>query len=90
MKNGNHKFRHESLQDRDTIAALIESLQQGLSKGKLTFDDADNAITLKPSGLLNLAIEASESGELNVIEVRISWQGDSSGKLKKELRISTD
>ncbi len=90
MKNGNNKFRHESLQDGETIAALMQSLQQGLSKGKLTFGDTDNEITLKPSGLLNLVIEASEGGEINAIDVRISWQGDGSGKLKKELRISTD
>lgn len=90
MKNGANNFRHESLQDRDTIAELIRSLQQGLSKGTLEFSDADSAITLKPSGLLNLVIEASSSSELNVLDLRISWQSDQSGKLKKALRISTD
>ena len=90
MKNGSNTFRHESLQDRETIADLIRSLQQGLSKGSLEFSDADGAITLQPSGLLNLVIEASSSSELNVLDLRISWQGDQSGKLKKALRVSTD
>ena len=90
MKDGNNTFRHESLQDKETIADLMQSLQQGLSKGTLKFDDADNAITLKPSGLLNLVIEASSSSEINVLDVRISWQDSRSDKLKKELSISSD
>lgn len=90
MKNGNNDFRHESLQDRETIADLLSSLQQGLNKGTLKFDDEDNEITLKPSGLLNLVIKASSSNELDVLDVRISWQRDQSKKIKKELKVSTE
>ena len=90
MKNGNDDFRHESLQDRETIADLLSSLQQGLNKGTLKFNDEDNAITLKPSGLLNLVIKASRSSELNVLDVRISWQNNTTKKMKKELKVSTE
>ena len=90
MKDSNASFRHESLQDKDTIADLILSLQKGLSSGTLKFDDADGAITLKPAGLLNLVIEASSSSEINVLDVRISWQGSRPGKLKKDISISSE
>jgi amphi-Trp domain-containing protein len=90
MKNDNKDFRHDSLQDSDTIVDLLSSLQQGLSKGTLSFSDEDNHITLKPSGLLNLTIKASGSDELNVLDVRISWQSDKAGKVKKKIRISVD
>ena len=90
MKNISNEFRHRSLQDGDTIADLLASLQQGLKKGTLKFSDEDNAITLKPSGLLNLTIEASSSKELNAVNLRISWQGGQPGKKKKGLSISTD
>ena len=89
MKNGNNAFRHESLQNRETIADLLSSLQQGLNNGTLKFSDEDNEITLKPSGLLNLVIKASSSSELNVLDVRISWQNDTTKKMKKELKVST-
>ena len=57
MKDSDKSFCHESLQDRETIADILSSLQQGLSKGTLKFSDEDNEITLKPSGLLNLSRE---------------------------------
>ncbi|UCB54687.1 MAG: amphi-Trp domain-containing protein [Thiotrichales bacterium] len=88
MKNGDHDFRHESMQDRETIVELLSSLQQGLEKGTLRFSDEDNEIVLEPSGLLNLAIKASSNAELNVLDVRISWQGSKADKLKKQLKIS--
>jgi amphi-Trp domain-containing protein len=90
MKNVTNDFRHQSLQDKDTIVDLLASLQQGLKKGTLKFSDEDNAIALKPSGLLNLTIEASSNSELNVLDVRITWQGNQPKKMKKELRILTD
>lgn len=88
MKNENNEFRHESLQDKETIADLLSSLQQGLSKGALKFSDEDNEITLQPSGLLNVVIKASSGSELNVVDVRISWQCDQSNKLKKALKVT--
>ena len=88
MKNGDHDFRHESMQDRETIVELLSSLQQGLEKGTLRFSDEDNEIVLEPSGLLNLAIKASSNAELNVLDVRISWQGSKADEVKKQLKIS--
>ena len=90
MKNDNNSFCHESLQDRETIVDMLSSLQQGLSNGTLKFSDEDNAITLKPSGLLNLTINASSDSGLNVHDVRISRASKKPDKLKKELRISVD
>ncbi len=90
MKTGNDAFCYESLQDSDTIAELLSSLQQGLSSGTLKFSDDDNVITLKPSGLLNLTIKASKSDELNVLDIRISWQGSKPDKIKSKLKVSVD
>ena len=89
MKNESNDFRHESLQDKETIVDILSSLQQGLSKGTLKFSDEDNEITLKPSGLLNLKIKASGNNELNVLDLRISWQSNKPNKMKKELNISS-
>ena len=90
MKNNNNNFRHESFQDRNTIVDLISSLQQGLSKGQLTFSDEDNTISLEPTGLLYLTIEASAEAELNVLDVRITWQDNRSERLNKPFSVSTD
>ncbi len=90
MKNNNNNFRHESFQDRNTIVDLIASLQRGLSKGQLTFSDEANTITLEPTGLLYLTIEASAEAELNVLDVRITWQDNRSERLNKPFSVSTD
>lgn len=90
MKNGDNSFCHESLQDRETIADILSSLQQGLSNGTLKFSDEDNEITLKPSGLLSLTVKASSNSDHNVLDVRVSWTSKKPKKLKKELRISVD
>ena len=90
MKNNNYDFRHESFQDSNTIVDLISSLQQGLSKGQLTFSDEDNTITLEPTGLLYLTIEACADSELNVLDIRITWQENRSERLNKPFSVSTD
>ena len=90
MKNDNNEFCHESLQDKETIVELLSSLQQGLKNGSLKFSDENNEITLKPSGLLNLTVEASRGRELNVLDIRISWSGIKPNKIKKGLKISVD
>jgi len=90
MKNGNNAFRHQSLQDSESIVKLLSSLQKGLSNGTLKFSDESNAITLKPAGLLNLTVEASSDSGLNVLDVRISWSSNKPNKLKKELKISVE
>ena len=90
MKNGDNSFCHESLEDMETIADILSSLQQGLSNGTLKFSDEDNEITLKPSGLLNLTVKASSDSDHNVLDVRVSWTSKKPKKLKKELRISVD
>jgi amphi-Trp domain-containing protein len=90
MKNGDNSFCHESLQDRETIADILSSLQQGLNNGTLKFSDEDNEITLKPSGLLKLTVKASSDSDHNVLDLRVSWTSKKPKKLKKELKISVD
>jgi amphi-Trp domain-containing protein len=88
MKDSTDEFCHESLQDSETIAELLSSLQRGLAAGKLKFSDENHELTLNPSGLLNLTIRASGSSELNVIDVRITWQSSKRDKTGKDIRIS--
>jgi amphi-Trp domain-containing protein len=88
MKDSRDEFCHESLQDSETIAELLSSLQRGLAAGTLRFSDENHELTLKPSGLLNLTIRASGSSELNVVDVRVTWQGSKRDTVGKEIRIS--
>ena len=67
-------FRHESLQDTESIQDLLKALTRGIGKGKLTFSDEDGEIIMRPKGLLDLKLTASREDGRNRVNVRITWQ----------------
>ena len=42
-KHDKQNFRHESLQDTESIQVLLKALTRGIGKGRLTFSDEDAA-----------------------------------------------
>jgi amphi-Trp domain-containing protein len=88
-KKGKQSFRHESLQDRKSIVALLRSVTEGLESGKLKLSDDDGRVVLKPDGLLDLRVTASQEDERDRLNIRISWQSkDKLKKKKKSLDVS--
>ncbi len=81
-------FRHESLQDRKTIAELLKAITKGLAKGKLTFSDEDGEIVLEPEGLLNLKVTADQEEMRHRLNIRITWHPQEKVKAKKPLSVS--
>jgi amphi-Trp domain-containing protein len=76
MKHGKSSFRHESLQDRKSIRAILKALLDGIDKGKLSFSDADDEIVMQPQGLMNVRITASQEDNRNRVNLRITWQAE--------------
>jgi len=89
MKRGKLSFRHESLQDSKTIKDILKSLTDGLASGKLSFSDADDSIELRPKGLMNLKITASQEDNLNKVNIRITWQSEVKDKENKSLKVKS-
>ncbi len=92
MKNSHqqekHDFRHESLQDAETIQQLLKALTRGIASGKLSFSDEDGEIVMQPQGLLHLKVTAAKEDGRNRVAVRITWQDDEhQTKKKKSLKI---
>lgn len=69
-----NQFRHDSIQDAESIQHLIKAVAKGLKKGKLTFEDEDGEIVLRPEGLLNFKLTASKEDGRNRLTLRVSWQ----------------
>ena len=88
MRQDKDSFRHESLQDKDTIRDILEALTKGLGKGKLTFTDDNGEIVLRPSGLLNLKVTAGREDSRNRVDIRITWQTEKKSKQKKSLSVN--
>lgn len=88
MRQPKTTFRHESLQDSDTIQDFLTALTKGLGKGELQFSDEDGNITMHPEGLLNLKVTASQDDNRHRVDVRISWQVAESSEQKSILKVN--
>jgi amphi-Trp domain-containing protein len=88
MRNGKRSFRHQSLQDEKSIQDILKAITSGIAKGKITFSDEDEKIVMRPEGLLDLKVTATQEENRNRFNIRISWQvDDSSEKKKKSLSV---
>ncbi|MES9992336.1 MAG: amphi-Trp domain-containing protein [Candidatus Thiodiazotropha sp.] len=88
MRQGKKNFRHESLQDRDSIQALLKAISQGIAKGKLTLSDEDGEMVMQPEGLLQLKVAATQDDERHRINLRITWQVEAEQEKKtKNLKV---
>lgn len=88
MRQSKNSFRHESLQDAETIQEFLKSLSKGIAKGKLLFSDEDGEILMEPEGLLNLKVTASQDELRHRVNVRITWQAEETVKQKKPPRLN--
>jgi amphi-Trp domain-containing protein len=84
MRNRKKSFRHQSLQDEKSIQDILKSITSGIARGKITFSDEDEKIVMRPEGLLELKVTASQEDNRNRFNIRISWQVDDSREKKKK------
>ena len=87
VKNG---FRHDSLQDTRSIQGILESIADGIKKGKIVFSDEDDKVIMAPEGLLHLKLKAVQEENRHQISIRISWQTeDKQTRQNKSLSVSS-
>lgn len=87
MRSEKRNFRHQSLQDEQSIQGILKSISSGIAKGKITFSDTDEKIVMRPAGLLDLKITAEKEENRNRFTIRISWQEDDEREKKKSLFV---
>ena len=88
MRNGKKSFRHQSLQDEKSIQDILKSITSGIAKGKITFSDEDEKIVMRPEGLLDLKVTATQEENRNRFNIRISWQvEEKTVNRKKQLSV---
>ena len=89
MENVKSTFRHESLQDCDSVKNLLQAITNGLANGKLNFSDEDGEIQMLPKGLLHLNMKASIEEGRNSLKLSVRWQDDTQSLLvKKSLKVN--
>ena len=68
------QFKHESLQDKKSIQAMLKSIAKAIAKGELKFSDQHGEIVLEPKGLLNLKVTARKQDGEQRLDLRVSWK----------------
>jgi amphi-Trp domain-containing protein len=84
MRSRKKSFRHQSLQDQKSIQDILKSITRGIAKGKLSFSDEDDKIVMRPEGLLDLKVTASQEENRNRFNIRVSWQTNEATVSKKK------
>ena len=87
MKQIKKQFSHESLQDAESIKAILKAITTGVGKGKVVLSDDQDDITLEPSGLLNLKVSASQDEDRSSLTLRVSWHADRDVSKKRKLVV---
>ncbi len=75
------KFRHESLQDKESIGKYLNALSDGFLNGKLRFSWKDKQLLLEPQSLIKFDLETKKKdGEVKMI-LRFRWEEPSEGSM---------
>jgi amphi-Trp domain-containing protein len=87
MLEKDQHFKHQSLQDKESIQSMLKSICKAMSKGELTFSDQNGEIILEPTGLLDLKIKASKQDSLQQLDLTISWKTEDKQSTASYLNI---
>lgn len=75
------KFRHESLQDKESIGKYLNALSDGFLNGKLRFSWKDKQLLLEPQSLIKFDLETKKKdGGVKMI-LRFRWEEPSEGSM---------
>jgi len=74
MGSSKEEFRHESLQDQESIVNYLNAIADGIAQGKLTVGDAEEQYVLYPQGLLKLDFKAKRKDDKVKVEFEVSWK----------------
>lgn len=68
------KFAFESFQDPETIREYLQSITDGIEKGRILLATGDEEIVLHPGVLLKFAVKAKKKSGGSKLSLTISWK----------------
>ncbi|EDM73743.1 hypothetical protein PPSIR1_02091 [Plesiocystis pacifica SIR-1] len=67
-------FRHESVQDRESIVKYLRAVTAGIEKGHIELGAADHLLSLEPEGMLELQVRAKRKGGKVKLAIKVGWR----------------
>ncbi len=88
----NDTFDYESIQDSITVKNFIQSLIDGIEKGRIQLNSNGEEIVLNPAQMFKFTVKARRKGGTGKISLKISWKEQNAMKILSEgpLEISTE
>lgn len=80
MTSINDHFKHESLEDSESIVKYLEALEEGFQKGALQFSSDGQQLILKPHGLINMEVDARRKGDDIRLSIKLRWSESTAPK----------
>ena len=69
-----NEFKHESLQDCESIVKYLQAIGDGFARGNLSLANGGDGMRLEPSGLLRLDLKAKRKDGRIKFSLKISWK----------------
>jgi amphi-Trp domain-containing protein len=69
-------FRHESVQDRQTIVKYLQAITAGIEQGQLHLGTTEHNLTLEPGGMLELQVRAKRKSGRVILGIELYWRED--------------
>ena len=73
MSSSGNRFKHESLQDCESIVDYLDALKEGFSAGAIVLSMNGSEMALKPEGLISLNLEAKKKSDEVKLTIRLKW-----------------
>ena len=84
MSRSIDRFKHESLQDAESIVTYLQALAEGFAKGSVCLASNGNELWLEPQGLLRMRVEAKRDGDQTKVVMKVSWRNEDADTLEGE------
>jgi amphi-Trp domain-containing protein len=86
------EFKHQSIQDRESIVKYLSALREGFSDGRLVFSTDSRQHVLEPRGLLKFEVKSKGKDDEQKVTIKISWRTGGKHRTPKieAFSISTD
>lgn len=69
-------FKHESLQDSESIVKYLQALTKGFEQGHIVFGSEYQRVEFNPHGLVKLDVKAKRKKKDTKISIKLSWKGE--------------
>ncbi len=79
MPRSHESFKHESLQDCDSITKYFNALSEGFCGGTLSLSTDSKRLLLKPHGLIRLEVEGKRKDGQVKLSLHFHWSEEAPG-----------